>query len=322
MANVSQNEEMKRYLFHEMTDEEYDAVEERFFDDSDYFYDLTELENDLVDRYVRGTLEGADLTRFEQSLERSHDWREKVANARAIRTLIAEEKPKFEVVPVPGLWERISNLFNIKTLRVATAAMGILLVGFTGLLIFQNRRLRQEFARVEDERIREIAEKENALKDRISELNQIKLEAQDQQGENADLNERLRKLEEELKDLREQKNIPGNNRGPERSLLAFSISPTGRGGPGRVPAVRTITTRGGKQSALVTVFLPEDKDYETYEITIPGLPNKPGVIPPGKKSFGFTMPARDLDFTVTVTERGRGGSDVLGTYRLNVKKGP
>jgi hypothetical protein len=71
MTETSQTEEMKRFVFYEMTEKEREAVEDRFFEDSDYFYELSELENDLVDSYVRGELIGTDLKRFEESLIKS-----------------------------------------------------------------------------------------------------------------------------------------------------------------------------------------------------------------------------------------------------------
>ena len=107
-----QLEEMKRYLFGELSEKEREKLEDRFFEDSDYFYELTELENELVDKYAQGKLKGSELTRFEQSLARSPDRREKIANARAIRTLIIDEKPA--LIPIATLGERISNFFGFK----------------------------------------------------------------------------------------------------------------------------------------------------------------------------------------------------------------
>ncbi|MCB1025586.1 MAG: hypothetical protein KDB79_14410, partial [Acidobacteria bacterium] len=79
-----QSEEMKRFVFHELSIEEREIFEERFFLDEDFFYDLLELENRLVDDFVRGKLKGSDLKRFEASLEKSEERRQKVANAIAL----------------------------------------------------------------------------------------------------------------------------------------------------------------------------------------------------------------------------------------------
>ena len=38
--------EMKRFLFQEFSEKEREAFEERFFADSDFFYDLMDLENE------------------------------------------------------------------------------------------------------------------------------------------------------------------------------------------------------------------------------------------------------------------------------------
>src|SRR5437868_12880968 len=90
--NSSSKEEIKKYLFHELTPGEQEKIEERMFEDNDFLYEVLDVENELVDLYVLGKFEGDELARFEKSLRSSPGRREKAATAAALQRCIAEEK--------------------------------------------------------------------------------------------------------------------------------------------------------------------------------------------------------------------------------------
>ena len=339
MTETSQTEEMKRFLFYEMSEKEREAIEDRFFEDSDYFYELSELENDLVDSYARGDLKGNDLIRFEKSLTKSPDRREQIKNARALQTLIAEEKPATApVVVAPTLWERIAAFFTIKmsVMQYATGALAILLACTTGFLFYRNWQTRQEFARLQNEKQQEANEKNNLQEqiDRIQQERQdLAKQLEDSRGEKESIQAEYDKKQAQIEQLQRQrdnlpreKNIPQQNPqeiAPPKPFLAFSIIPTGRGGSDVSPTVRTII-RNGKQLARVTVPLPAGKDYGSYEITTPSEKLIKGAIVERAKSFTFDLSPEDKDFEIKVNERAntRGGSEILGTFRLEPKQRP
>lgn len=336
MTETSQTEEMKRYLFHEMPEKEREVLEEHFFEDSEYFYELVELENDLVDNYARGKLTGKDLTRFEQSLTRSPERREKISNARALQTLIAEEKPKSADTIAPTLWERIADFFTLKTsfLQYATGVLAILLACTTGFLLYQNWQARQEFARLQNEQQKELDERNDLQKqiDRIQQERQVLAKQLESERGEKDLIKaeddkkqvEIEQLKRRLKNLPQEKNKPAQNSNeinPPKPVLAVSILPTGRGGSGVNPTAKIITTKGN-QTARVTVPLPGNKDYASFEITTPsGKIVDSGTIAEGAKSFVFYLPPQATDFEIKVSERDtRGSMESLGTYRLKLKK--
>lgn len=332
MTETTQQKEMKRYLFHEMPETERAALEERFFEDSDYFYELVGLENDLVDRYVSGRLSGKDLAGFEQSLAKSPERRTKIANARALQTLIAEEKPA--PVLAPTLWERAANFFNFRmpALQYATGALAILLACATGFLLYQNWQASRDFARLENERSREIAEKAD-LQRQIEQIRQQQealakqLETRSEENEviKAEFDKKQLELEELKRRLLEEKNNQSPKTGetaPLKPLLA-AIFPTGRGEAAVKPVARVVII-GGKQRTKVTIPLPAGKDYGSYEITTANGEKKidSGAIAEGAKSFVSYLPPENTEFEIKVSERAatRGSLESLGTFRLELRK--
>jgi hypothetical protein len=336
MTETSQLEEMKRYLFHEMSETERETLEERFFEDTDYFYELADLENNLVDRYSRRKLTGKDLTRFEQSLIKSPERQAKIANARALQTLIAEERPASLPVSVPTVWERIAGFFTLKmsALQYATGALAILLACTTGFLLYQNWQARQEFAKLQNERQKELDEK-NDLQEQIDRIWQerqvLAKQLESERGEKDFIKAEddkkqieIEQLKRRLENLSQEKNNPSQNPSeinPPKPFLAVSILPTGRGANSVNPLVKLVTT-GGRQKARVTVPLSDEKNYASFEITNPkGETIDSGTITEGAKSFVFYLPPENTDFEIKVSERlTRGGMESLGTYQLKLKK--
>ena len=63
--------QIDEYLFNEMSAEEREKIENKFFEDDEVFFAIAERENELVDSYNAGRLNGEQLERFERSLAAS-----------------------------------------------------------------------------------------------------------------------------------------------------------------------------------------------------------------------------------------------------------
>jgi hypothetical protein len=325
MVKTSQNEELKKYLFQELPEEERNAFEERFFEDTDLFHELIELENDLIDSFARDMLTGNDLTRFEKSLAMMPERREKVANAKAIQTLISEGKPA--ALPALGLGQRISAFFNLRMplLRFAGMAAVIALVCITGFLAYRNWQVRQEVARIQDDRRREDLEKEKVLQDRIAQVDEANRQLEAERGDKESLaaqaeeyKRQKQELEKQLEEIRGQSREPGGRSQSQGQFIALALD-LGRGGS--PPKVEPLTGRGGAAFVQVTIKLPPDGDYGSYRIKIPGRNDIPGSIAQGQASIQFMMPARETNFDVLITERDtRDGEKILGKYRLKKQR--
>src|SRR5258705_26124 len=72
------DQQLVRYLLHLLPEEEADRLDEISISDDALAWRLREVENDLVDAYVRGALAGETLQRFESSYLSSERRREKV----------------------------------------------------------------------------------------------------------------------------------------------------------------------------------------------------------------------------------------------------
>lgn len=343
MPEASQIEELKRYIFHEMTENECESLEERFFEDSEYFYELLSLENDLIDSYVIGKISDNDLKRFEQSLAKSPKRNEKIANARALQTLIAEENSV--PIPVPNLWERISSFFNFQkpVFQFAAGALVILVICTAGFLIYKNWQAQNDFAEVETRREAERIEQKNRRKQLEEEQKRLEKEQKEEnqkQLENINSNtqdannnqpneqekrkDRIEEIKRKIERLpdRKDKPLPNSNEIiPSKELLAVAIIPTSKGGTVAEPKGELVG-KGSNQKVRVTQKLPANKDYGAFEIVSKGEKIDEGEIPEKAKSFVFFLKTDVQNFEIKINERGvsDGSAESLGTYKLKLTK--
>jgi hypothetical protein len=286
-------DEMKRFLFHELSAAKREAIEELFFTDKDFVYDLMELENSLVDAYARGELTGDDLKRFESGLEKSPERREKIANAIALNSLIREEHQTAQnPVPLaetrPDLWQRISSVFNLQmsALQFASAALIFLLLCGTGFLLYERFRFNRELAdyREKEKRVEELQMQEQSLQNQLREIRQREQRLQDQinqkQGESEILNQQFEseknqreRLENELNRLKNlQKNLPQTQEQPSKPTIASVVlSPFlgGRGGGGGND-VETVKLDSNIKSVAATLQLPKEAAAELFLVRFKG----------------------------------------------------
>jgi hypothetical protein len=128
-----------QYLLGATSGEETDRLDELSITDDEFASRLRSAENDLVDAYAKGELEGETLERFKSFYLASASRLEKVRFAEAMETMTNRSVavPQMHRTARPT-WERV--LFW----SVAAAAAALLLV--TGYLVQENRRLQREFA--------------------------------------------------------------------------------------------------------------------------------------------------------------------------------
>ena len=101
-AEAEQHKEHVSYLLGRLSDEDAQALEERYFQDSDLFERLRALETDLLDEYARGELAGPDRSDFERRLESSPLLRSRLESAVAIqRGLALGSGADAEAAPAP-----------------------------------------------------------------------------------------------------------------------------------------------------------------------------------------------------------------------------
>lgn len=324
-TETKNTEEMKRYLFHETSDDERQRLEERFFADDDLFFELVNLENDLVDRYARNELETNERSRFESSLSVVPDRREKVANAAALQKFIVEEK-QTTVIPVTNVVQEKQivrqngfNFFGFKmpVLQLASATMLILLSVGIGYLLYERARVNEELARlrgnVQSERVLELERQENALKEQIEQSNEREQNLQNQinneRGQTDILDTELERergeklrLEREIEILRNQKaNLPPVQpkeiTPPAPMITTIILSPVS-GGKGVSGDVKTIKVNANTAKIAATLQIPKESTAGSFSVKLEGAPVAENVKPQktkqGNKFISVALPTQKL----------------------------
>jgi hypothetical protein len=172
---TEQDERMTRYLLGDLPEIEQTAVEQEYFADPEKFEEVWAVENDLVDRYVRGRLSRPERDLFERNYLQSPKHRERVATARklveAADRLVVEDGVATRVgAPAPNrLMEMLKSLLTPRLL--APSAAFLLLLSALSWLLVERSRLNEELGKAQErlsdqERIeREIAaEREQSRK--------------------------------------------------------------------------------------------------------------------------------------------------------------
>lgn len=82
--DLPSDETLVRYLLGQLSEDDQPQLEEEYFSDDDVFERLCTLEDELIDRYVRGELSGAQREGFEKRLLQSPEQRERIEFARSL----------------------------------------------------------------------------------------------------------------------------------------------------------------------------------------------------------------------------------------------
>jgi TolA-binding protein len=351
MTDSMDREKLKSFLFFELNDDERQALEERFFEDETLFYELMELENELVDRYVGEDLTDADRTRFERSLESSPERREKVANATALHAFIAEETSAAAAVrtetaePGESLWAKIAAFFTFKmpVMQYATAALLLLLTGGMAFLIYERVNLGNRLADLENERrqqLEELQRRENELDERLKRIEQREKDLQNQlRNDNGQTNDVDRKLEELQEEKQKTESEQNRIRDESEKLKRNRDAPSGANKRAPGPPKPTITTilltpyvgsRGGPNdkipeidpevtSVSANLQIPKEAADVTYTVTFNGAAVKQNVKPEGG-TLNVTVSTAGLTPGVDNLIRAVGSNGRRITYVFRVKK--
>ena len=207
---------MRRYLLGELPESETDQLEVEVLRDNEKFEQMWEIENRLVDGYVRDRLSPADRERFERHYQSSPIHRQRLAVARNL----VEEADGSGTIVIPGpaklswaasLSEKLG--FSLLSWQSGLAA-AVLLFAMCSLWLFLDRsRLRQS-------------------------QEQLRAESQSRQNREQVLSQQLasaegesKKLESEIEQLRAERNVNANSpnqaeRAQQPTIVSLLLSPT------------------------------------------------------------------------------------------------
>jgi hypothetical protein len=239
-VKASNETEAIRYLLGELTEAEQARLEERFFHDSELSELLSETEDDLIDQYVREELSAREREAFEHRFLISQRRREKVGFARALLQ-VERATPAAVVYSQKPLswWQRMLSALRAPrpALSYSLAAAALLfLVG--GLWLFSEvRQLRREVTQMAAER---------GARERSDELAAQK-----------------EKLEQELAQLKQPADLPGNE-ARAAVTLAFILAPGSRSGEGP----KNLILPRAVQTVRLQLNLNSGEEYRAYQVRL------------------------------------------------------
>jgi cell division protein FtsB len=246
-----------QYFLGELNETAQARLEERFFRDAELSELLTEVEDDLIDRYVREDLSAHERQRFEQHFLVSERRRDKVKFASA---LLQAEKAASASQINPGekpfsKWKpRLSFLYAPRPALAYSFAVIAALFLLGGVwLLSEVRDLRNVVAQLETER-ESRAQQEKQLREQMTE----------QEQRSNELTAQNEKLEQEMALLKEQADRANNETPAQPSLLAFILSPSSRSSD----APKTLTLPSAVQIVRLQLSINAGDDYPNYQVKL------------------------------------------------------
>lgn len=117
------------YLLGELSGAERDALEEQLFLDEDFSSFLSDVENNLIDEYIRGELKPSEKLKFENAYLTSDTRRERVRAAQVLQTELFNETQGKEIVASGekvSFWESLTAFVRLPNLATAGGLVVIL----------------------------------------------------------------------------------------------------------------------------------------------------------------------------------------------------
>lgn len=157
MDKDSREKTIRRFLLGELPEAEQLALSENLFTDDETFERIWAVENDLVDRYVRGQLTLAEMTLFETHYLASPIHRERVAFAKALieNADAKEARTRLVTERASPWWASFTATARRTPLRWVTAAAMLLLIACAVWLVAERVRLREQVGRLQSEKAEE-----------------------------------------------------------------------------------------------------------------------------------------------------------------------
>lgn len=268
MTENAEKSRIESYLLGELTDEELDAVEERFFTDDDFFADVEAAEMTLIDRYVRNELPGDERHAFEQNYLVTPERKLKVADAKAFHSELKTLRvPTVIEDPSKASWlEKLFGGFSLSAMQLgATAAIAVLVLS-VGWLLYDTNRLRNDVLVAQNDR----SEAENALNEKLKQKEQElreKSQAQNGDSQTVDaLEDEIERLKGELNEARKKPSLSNTQTPAQTSPLVATVLLIGTRG-GNLPTQIALA----RETKILNLHLPVNSDDGSeFEIKVTG----------------------------------------------------
>ena len=325
-ADLNNEKLIARYLLGELSEEQQIEIEDRAFADKEYFASITEVENDLIDEYVRHELSDSDRRKFESRFLASAERRKRVEFAKAFAR-VPSEAPAPEKTVVPqwswreSLYAFISGL-NPAARFALVAAMLILLVGGAWLLT-TTLRLRSQLTQLQ-------AENQSRQNQRQALEQQIETERRRNEELNARLNQEKQQREQSDESLRQLSETADPTNPPPRPVIAsLTLLPGISRGGGDKPS---LVMPGDARLVRLNIGIDPEEQYKNFAVELRttagrqvwNRENLAARNRGGARAIGLTLPASVLksgEYELRLSGLKEGGeAEDIGFYYFDVKK--
>jgi len=199
MKDERANEEMLvRYLLGQLSEEEQQRIEQRFFDDEQYYQRLLEVEDELRCAYAQGALPRAQHEQFERRFLIFADERKRVELARDMmaelprvsveepfRPVSRRNEPKTARSWLPWSFGWLSQA------RSFALAAALVIVAGCGWLLFETARLRKQLSQLRAERATAEQQIEQGAAEERARAQQLSQQLEQERARRAQLEQEL-----------------------------------------------------------------------------------------------------------------------------------
>jgi anti-sigma-K factor RskA len=322
IMSVDNEKLIAQYLLGELPEEQQVEIEDRAFSDKEYLANITAVENDLIDEYVRGELSGTERQRFETRFLASAERRKRVEFAKALRTVISE--PVRSEKQDARRWSWRESLYAFfsglnPAARLALVAAAILFIAVAAWLFVETQRLRRQVNQLqaENQSGQNLQQALEAERKRNTELN-ARLDQEKQQREQTD--ESLRQLTETTE---------ATNPAPPPVIASLVLLPGLSRGGDQKPS---LDLSNDARLVRLQIGIDPEEQYKTFAVELRtsagrqvwNRENLAARSRRGTRAVGLTLPATVLkpgDYELRLRGLTESGvAEDVGFYYFNVTK--
>jgi len=134
---------IRAFLLGEMAEEERSQFEDKFLEDTRLFEEIEVVENELIEKYIRGWMDPAETAKFAKNYLTTKKRREKVEFSRQLISKVQEQKEDVatakptETDAEISFLEKIAGWFQAPQVAMA-AALGLIIALFGSWFLYQN----------------------------------------------------------------------------------------------------------------------------------------------------------------------------------------
>lgn len=309
----SENEKLIRaFLFGEMAEVERSEFEAKFIADEDLFEEIKVVEDELIEKYVRGWMKAAEKAKFGQNFLTTKKRRERVEFSRQLigkleaqKDVLAVRENAENISSPETFWDKFAALFLSPKIALA-GALALIIAVFGSWFLYKNLDGNSEFVKNENNRNSEIFTELKTPTPAVSPVEST--ENNQNNAENVDLESSINSQDNSQK---QPTNLNGNlNKtiNKEREKPTPTSTPVQKTAPNPVLALFAGTVRsGGKNNVLnlpenadgaVLQLNLENVDYKSYNAQLSdengNIVFQRSNLPPKKSRLNFYVPAQKL----------------------------